>query len=531
MAKPESTCGRLQSDKAPPGSLRRFVLGEGDNNEAQEPQEFDADEGNELLQDPLAQFLLLRGEFPTTATDLLIRLDASIGPDHPLAAASQRSFVVSEGSQVLRDQSGDANVSATLRFIVTRGAESPDGPDLIVSVSGPDSSSVEVMAWDPVNRGFNFYRTAEPDGAWIWAGNSRHALEAPTRGLGPFEAHPSGTFLMKELKRPWVHWHSPDAVMDRRDFRSGDLRAEHDWFLRKRGAYELEESVAKPAVVRWNRERVEKIAGSGKLENPAPIFEQIVGAPADRLPRPTVNLTSSMTRWSQALTGVDVALPQTFFVDVDSLSGLLGLPRPPLLSVAGDRYVRTALAEGIHLEDGSFNENRDSHFAFVVPERAFEDVDLLSQLLARNLLVTPRLALCLLLVDFVNPVFSDERASLLEHIEDFAHDAIDAETYGTALGDHIASRADSASPATARFAELWALSEDQLQAEALDQLKAYYDALERRVNTDDGWRDYLRLACSRRAAHEDLLIHEFPLVLPQSDADPNLRMHPDGGVR
>jgi hypothetical protein len=527
MAKPEATCGRLQSDEVPPVSLRRFVLGETGNSGAQEPQEFDADEANELLQDPFAQFLLLRGEFPTTGTDLLTRLDASIGADHPLVGASQRSFVVSEGSQVLRDQGGAANV----RFVVTRGAQSPDGSDLIISVSGPDSSSVEVMAWDPVNRGFNFYRTAAADGAWVWAGNSRHALEAPTRGLGPFEAHPSGTFLMKELKRPWVHWHSPDAVMDQRDFNAGDPRAEHEWFSQKRGAYELEESVAKPAVARWNRERVEKIAASGTLENPGPIFEQIVGAPPDRLPRPTVNLTSSITRWSQALDGVDVELPPTFFVDVDSLSGLLGLPRPPLLSVSGDQYVRTARAEGIRLTDGSFDEIRDNHFAFVVPERAFEDVDLLSQLLARNLLVTPRLALCLLLVDFVNPVFSDERASLLEHIEDFAHDAVDAATYGTALGDHIASRTDSGSPASTRFAELWALPEDQLQAGATEQLGAYYDALQGRVNTDGGFRDYLRLACSRRAAHEDLLIHEFPLVLPQSDVGPNLRMHADGGVR
>lgn len=526
MAKPEATCGRLQTDKAPAGSLRHFVISAGNN----ELREFDADEAIELLQDPLAEFVLRRDEFPTNPMDLLNRLDAAIGPDHPLAASSQRSFVVSEGSQVLRNQNDSLDPSATLRFVVTRGGDSADGPDLIISVSGPDSSSVEVMAWDPVNRGFNFYRTAEAAGAWVWAGNSRHALESPTRGLGPFEAHPSGTFLMKELKRPWVHWHSPDAVMDRRDFQAGDPRAEHEWFSLKRGAYELEESVAKPAVIRWNRERVERIAASGKLEKPAQIFEQIVGAPADRLPRPTVNLTSSMTRWSQALAGEDVVLPLTFFVDLDSLAGL-GLPRPPLLSIAGDRYVSTARAEGIHLEKGSFTEDRDTHFTFVVPERAFEDVDLLGQLLARKLLVTPRLALCLLFVDFANPVFSEERASLLGLIEDFAHDAVEAEAYGTALGDHIAASADSAPPATERFAELWALSEDQLRATASAQLQAYYDAVENRVNTDEGSRDYLRLACARRAAHEDLLIHEFDLVLPRADADPNLRMRIDGGVQ
>lgn len=523
MAQPEATCGRLGGADAPAASLHRFVLGE---DEA--PRQFGEGEAEVSLRDPFAAHVLLRGTFPAQAEGVLADLDVAIGPDHPLAASTERTFVVSETSQVLRGKDG---VSRGLRFVVTRGEQTQDGPDLILSVGGPDSTSVEVMAWDPENRGFNYYRTAKAAGAWVWAGNSQHALVEPTRGLGPFEAHPSGNFLMKELKRPWVHWHSPDAPMDQRDLEPGDPLAQHRWFRLKKGAYELEESVAKPAVIRWNRERVERIANAGRLDNPAPIFEQIVGAPADRLPRPTVNLTSSMTRWSQAQAGEAVALPPTFFVDVDCLTDLLRMPRPEQLSVAGDRYVRTVLSEGVSLQNGSFNEDRDAHFASVVPERAFEDVNLLDQLLARKLLINPRLALCLLLVDFPNPVFSESRASLLPVIEGFSHDTVEAESYATALGDHIAASAQAGSPGSASFAELWTLAPDQLSGNGAEQLEAYYKAVADRIDTDEGIAEYLRLAGARRVAHEDLLIHETNLLLPRMDADARIRMHPDGGVR
>lgn len=47
--------------------------------------------------------------------------------------------------------------------------------------------------------------------ACLYAGDSRHVLHDPTQGKGPFESHLSGTFVMKELRFPWLHWHSKAA--------------------------------------------------------------------------------------------------------------------------------------------------------------------------------------------------------------------------------------------------------------------------------------------------------------------------------
>jgi hypothetical protein len=38
---------------------------------------------------------------------------------------------------------------------------------------------------------------------WMFAGNSRDALQPQSRGKGPFESHRSGALLTKELKEPW----------------------------------------------------------------------------------------------------------------------------------------------------------------------------------------------------------------------------------------------------------------------------------------------------------------------------------------
>jgi hypothetical protein len=36
------------------------------------------------------------------------------------------------------------------------------------------------MAWDRRSGGFNFHRTVGANSAWVFAGNSRHALADPT---------------------------------------------------------------------------------------------------------------------------------------------------------------------------------------------------------------------------------------------------------------------------------------------------------------------------------------------------------------
>jgi hypothetical protein len=48
--------------------------------------------------------------------------------------------------------------------------------------------------------------TNEP--GWLYFGCSKDAFKIDTQGKGPFCGHVNGALVMKELERPWVHWHS-----------------------------------------------------------------------------------------------------------------------------------------------------------------------------------------------------------------------------------------------------------------------------------------------------------------------------------
>jgi hypothetical protein len=545
----EVGCEAFFGAEGEPSSLRRFLVGSDETPQVMEAAEVEAE-----LNDPLAVELFRQGQFPATTEELLAALDARVGADHPLAVKSQRSFVVGEGSQIAKDPS--RSFDRRLRFVVTRG-QGPDGPDILISAFQAASQSVEVMAWDERNGGFNYYRTVGGSGGWVWAGNSRHAWEPDTRSSGPFESHPTGNLLFKEFKLPWVHWHSPLATMDQLDFAAGDTRATHPWFGDKDGAYVLEDSVAKPAIHRWNGRRLAQVADAGTIADPAQVMERLLGSPNPR--RFTVNLISSNDRHAELESAERVSLPSTFFVDVDGLSEVLGLaaPAPEGFSVAASAY-REALAEfGVAvrnhdqsrpLEAGeeAFERPGDTNFLFVVPERAFEDVDFLRQLVKpepatgeRDLgLVSDRLAACLLMVDFPNPVFSERRAGLLHHVEAAFPGPVPAEEWGRfseTLGDAIAAAAGGGEggPAEAEFAELWSAGDGWKEA-ANARLEPYYEALAARLATPDGVKDVFRLAEARRNRVRRMPIDETPLLFAQSNLDPadlaGLAMTPGGAV-
>ena len=63
----------------------------------------------------------------------------------------------------------------------------------------------------------------------------------------------------------------------------------------------------------------------------------------------------------------------------------------------------------VDITDGQISFRGDTHFVFVVPEPAFEDVLLLAMLLERKVL-SRKLAAAMLMVDFENAVFSRRRA-------------------------------------------------------------------------------------------------------------------------
>lgn len=511
----DNTCRVFSTVKgAPQGSVVRFVVGE----DAQ-PHKMSQNEMEDELGDPFATLLLNEGVFPATGQEILDAIDDKVGPNDPLGSKNQKTFVLGEGSQIpLPDATPSTN--AAMRFLVSRGS-GPKGPDLIISTADPDETFVEVMAWDKKHKGFNYYRSVGGKGRWAFAGNSRHALSPPTKGKGPFEAHPSGNLIMKEFRLPWVHWHSFTVEILVDAFPKGDSRRKHPWFTKKLGAETCELDVVMPSITRWTAARFDQVTGAnGSVADPARVVEQVVTSP-------TVNLHSS-SRESQGVGPLD--LPPGFFVDFDGLSHV-GLPGPPPLSVSRAIYKKSLKTFNFKLDDGDgFTQPGDTHFAFVVPERGVEDTETLRQAIDRGL-ITRRLGAALLMVDFPNPVFSARRAALLKHAPATATITNGQSTYSQDFADAIiaASASTPAGSPEKEFKDRWEKAAT-LPGPLGDDLEKYYDAIKQKLKSQAGFDDFVRLAESHRNRVRDTPLFEFPLLFPVTNIPPNQRRKMKSGA-
>lgn len=502
-----------------PNAIHRFVVGED-----QAPKAMSPDEAAKELGDPVATLLLLRGTFPRTPSELLAGIDSAVTGDDPLR--NQMSFLVGEGSKIpVSAETG--SLDRGFRFLVTRGA-GPEGPDVMLSAPDPDGGFIEVMAWDRQVGGFNYYRTVGDNSAWVWAGNSRHALSPATEGKGPFESHPSGNLVMKELQAPWINWHSVDANIFEDVFAADSPLRSHPWFVNKvpQGALVLETQVARPSIERWTSLRFEKLlASGGTIDRPSRIMEQI-------LDTPTVNLISSRTESLKAPTSASMDLPGAFFIDTEGLNSLLGLPSPPGFSVGSPIYGASLQRFEARLtDDQGFTQTGDTFFAFVVPERALEDQVALRK--SKEIgLVSDRFAACLLMTDFPNPVFSARRAALLRHVPASATVSGGQSGFSEEMANAILRAAEQSPDDSPQreFAERWGKGE-AWREEFGRLLGEYFAAVTQRLGTQEGFDDYYRLAESRRERVRAMPIFENPLLFARTNLPPEqLVMRPDGTV-
>ena len=509
-----------ESQGLPDDQVFRFVLGEDEKPEVLDAAAIDAELG-----DRFAELVLKQEKLPRTAEAVLDAITAAAPPGDPLLL--HRFFLVGEDSQLLRKE-GETEVPRSLRFLVACG-HGPDGPDIIMSAFNSAAGTVELMAWDHRTGGFNYYRTVDQSTAWAFAGNSRHALTPPTRDNGPFESHKAGHVLMKELRSPWVHWHSPKARVVPAILDDAGL-ADHPWIdqLDGGGAYTFEDDVVKPAIRRWTRARMDALVEGGAQETPRRILEQL-------LDTPTVNLMTSTTESSAARSGAaeQLRLPETFFVDAAGLEMVSAVRQPgepplpdgaPALAALEPPAVDSALYRnalerfGFRLEErGRFRRPGDTHFAFAVPERAFEDVDTLRQAIERGVL-TRRLVAAFLMVDFANPVYSSRRKRLLARVPDEPF-AGDAEGFAERVVQAIRRTPDASDESSAEheFLARWDVGEPFFEAyDAL--LKPYYAAISNRLATQDGFDSFVLLAESRRQLTRQMPIaKEFDLLFPTTD--------------
>jgi hypothetical protein len=139
-----------------------------------------------------------------------------------------------------------------------------------------------------------------------------------------------------------------------------------------------------------------------------------------------------------------------------------------------------------------------------------------------------RLGLCLLLVDFCNPVFSPRRAALLRHVPA----PVAAGAHGTALDTALIGAVGTPAPQQdspeAELLDLW--NSPDILKRAGDMLGNYNAAVNQRLASPDGVADLLRLADSRRQVLNTRSLFEFHATLAAGAATAHLAMAPDGTV-
>ncbi|KAG5187167.1 hypothetical protein JKP88DRAFT_288261 [Tribonema minus] len=184
-------------------------------------------------------------------------------------------------------------------------------------------------------------------------------------------------------------------------------------------------------------------------------------------------------------------------------------------------YRATLLTLGSRIEaplpgGGRHTQPGDTFFAFMVPEVAFEDQALLSRMTNPDAgCLPPRLALALLMVDFANPVYSEQRAQLLELVPAAA--ALPPGFTLQQLGTLMLSRVEAGATAA---------SDD-----IMEELAAYTTSVRARLPQD--FIEYQRLAESRRRVFKRSALSEFALTLPVTNIPADaarLTMRADGTV-
>ncbi|MGH4023903.1 MAG: hypothetical protein ACRDRV_04880 [Pseudonocardiaceae bacterium] len=478
------------------------------------------------LADPLATLLLQRGTFPATLRELVAALDAHNA--EPQGVPVQQTFLVGEGSQIpWTEQTKD--VARELRCVLSRG-RSPEQAEVLVTTS-PEADSPEaflqLLAWDDEHGVFNYYLRLEGSTAWLFVGNSRHALEPATRGKGPFDAHVNGSVVMRELNEPWNNWHSQRAGVHDAIAPDSPLRTDPLWQNRL-PADVFEKRIVRRCIGRWTKARLAAIRAQGSIEHPDWLLRQLFDTT-------TVNLRSTDRESATVTDSEQLLLPLTFFFNLEALEKL-GIATPgAAVRVAGKLYRDSLVQYRFRLTDEKgFEQPGDTHFAFLFPEPAQEDIDVVLQCVRQGLL-TARFAACALMVDFPNPVYSPRRAALLRHAPDTATITADGSDLSERTAQAIVAAAGAAGPQSpeAEFAELWSVAQDRWPAEFATRLAGYLTAVTDRLTSADGFDSYVRLAESRRRRFATTSLNEFALLLPRTDIPsdmPPLQMKPDGTV-
>jgi hypothetical protein len=512
-----------------PEKIYRFVLGKD-----QLPTVMSSDDAEKLLCDPFAELLLKRNVFPITLRNLLAVLDTFNQSDEGLP--TQSIFLVADGGQVLWTPE-TAGVNRQFRFAVSRSGAG--NRFLLISTSTvPDSETqfLQLLSWDEKNKVYNYYERRS--GVWIWAGNSLDALAPETRHRGPFDSHVNGSLVMKELRAPWNNWHSMNASIIADALAPDDPLRNEQIFTGRRPAHEFE-NLVRSRITLWNSARLKHaLSADGKgLGNVDYFLRQI-------LTTTTVNLVTTDRPSALVTDDEDLILPTTFFINSEALFDRVGLdPDIAKISIKGKLYRDSLVKYDFTLGDTDLStgdvilqKKGDTFFAFLVPEPAFEDLNVL-EILLREKLISPKFAACLLMIDFQNPVFSAQRQKLMDFVPASAP-LVDDPTLKSGIEAEFLNRIDAAAIAPGgpeeEFLQNWSLLGADWKQTFTARIEDYFAQLREKAATVEGCDGWVRLAESRRREFRRQPLAEFSLTLPMTNIpkdSPLLAMNTDGTIR
>lgn len=362
---------------------------------------------------------------------------------------NRRVFVVDERIQTA---TADGQVR---RAVVAYTGSHPAGfvltNNVMLSLSfraaGFAETAVAIEAWgfDSKRGRFNYYKLDEKGGmqSWKFRGSSVGAdkLSAAERAGTCLACHINGAPVMKELDLPWNNWH---GSLSRQSYLEPDSRTA--WPAanspRLKGsltvAQDLELSIL-ATINRFNRERIdaglEKQAASDVVKVDADGFAKVLEA--KRLLKPlfvTTEFNLNSSEQSSGLhpfdadsatgPGADVAVPNRFFLNSDLIGSGASHGYKGLKIDSSEEFVKTVKVkpeEYKQLVTKSKLSLRgkpvpgDTHFAWLVPTASHIDSSMVD-LLMKQKLVTPQFVAAVLAVDVRTPVFSKDRAGLLEFV-------------------------------------------------------------------------------------------------------------------
>lgn len=455
----------------------------------------------EKLNDTFANLFLKKNIIPLTLNEVLTILNNTND------LSEEDSFLVADGGQIIWSTETD-ELNRQFRLVISRSDTKNDLQILISSSTVIDSKTqfLQLISWDNIAKANNFYERRNE--SWFWAGNSYHSLTAPSRGQGPFDSHVNGAIVMKELKFPWINWHSMTASINDDVLNPNDNLKNEKLWVHKSGGQDFEIQIARPAIIKWNNARLQKlIDDNGILNNCRDFFRQVVSTT-------TINIVTTKEESKSINTDSAVRIPETFFFNKDVLIDEIGLE--PLISpihFKGSDYLDSLKDFDFQIGDKEFMFKGDTHFAFLVPEVSFEDVHLMSILLSQNI-VSKKFISSLLMVDFTNPVYSAKRERLLSYFPESG--SVTGNSIESAFLINIKNSEESLVAGTGEklFVSNYELADDEWKAIFEKRIELYFSSLQKLLDNKEGFYELTRFAESRRREFRKTALAEFRLTTP-----------------